>query len=137
MGRVLGLDPGTRRCGVALSDSARTMAFPREALSVDDDLLGAVIELVAQEGVDEVVVGRPLSLAGATTASTALADELARRLVLALAPVPVYAQDERLTTVQAQRSLSGAGHRAREQRARIDSAAAVVMLESYLEAGRA
>jgi putative holliday junction resolvase len=137
MARVLGLDPGTKRCGVAISDSARTMAFPREALVVDDTLLAAIERAVDDESIDVVVVGRPLSLAGAPTASTALADELFTRLATVLAPRDVVQFDERLTTVEASRSLSGAGHRAREQRARIDSAAAVVMLQSYLEARRA
>ena len=109
------------------------MAFPREALAVDEGLVGAILRAVDEESVDLVVVGRPLSLAGAATASTALADDLFDRLAAALAPREVIQFDERLTTVEAQRSLSGAGHRARDQRARIDSAAAVVMLQSYLE----
>ena len=137
MARVLGLDPGTKRCGVAISDSARTMAFPREALAVDEALVAAIERAVNEETVDLVVVGRPLSLAGAPTASTVLADELFTRLVTALAPRDVIQFDERLTTVEAGRSLTGAGHRAREQRARIDSAAAVVMLQSFLEGNRA
>ena len=122
---------------MAISDSARTMAFPREALAVDDGLVAAIQRAVDEEVVDVVVVGRPLSLAGAATASTALADELFASLSAALAPRDVVQFDERLTTVQAQRSLTGAGHRARDQRARIDSAAAVVMLQSYLEGSRA
>ncbi|HSN02117.1 MAG TPA: Holliday junction resolvase RuvX [Acidimicrobiales bacterium] len=137
MARVLGLDPGTKRCGVAISDSARTMAFPREALTVDETLVAAIERAVNEESVELVVVGRPLSLAGAPTASTALADELFASLATALSPREVIQFDERLTTVEASRSLAGAGHRAREQRARIDSAAAVVMLQSFLEGKRA
>ena len=133
MARVLGLDPGTKRCGVAISDSARTMAFPREALTVDERLVEAIQHAVDDESVELVVVGRPLSLAGSPTASTALADELFESLRTTLAPRDVVQFDERLTTVEASRSLAGAGHRAREQRARIDSAAAVVMLQSFLE----
>ena len=113
------------------------MAFPREALVADESLVAAIQRAVDEESVDLVVVGRPLSLAGAATASTALADELYARLETALAPRDVIQFDERLTTVEASRSLAGAGHRAREQRARIDSAAAVVMLQSFLEGARA
>ena len=113
------------------------MAFPREALAVDEGLVGAILRAVDEESVDLVVVGRPLSLAGAPTASTAFADDLYVRLATAVAPRDVIQFDERLTTVEASRSLAGAGHRAREQRARIDSAAAVVMLQSFLEAHRA
>lgn len=113
------------------------MAFPREALVADETLIEAIRRAVDEESIDLVVVGRPLSLAGASTASTVLADELFARLAAALAPRAVIQFDERLTTVEASRSLAGAGHRAREQRARIDSAAAVVMLQSFLEGGRA
>lgn len=137
MARVLGLDPGTKRCGVAISDSARTMAFPREALAVDDQLVARVVRAVDEESVELVVVGRPVSLAGGETSSTAVADELFDALSGALAPRHVIQLDERLTTVEAQRSLRGAGHRERAQRARIDSAAAVVLLQSYLDGARA
>lgn len=113
------------------------MAFPRDAFSVDDDLVGAIRRAVDEESVELVVVGRPVSLAGATTSSTVLADELFASLVAALAPLDVLQVDERLTTVEAQRSLRGAGHREKDQRARIDSAAAVVLLQSYLDGARA
>ena len=104
---------------------------------MDDDLVAAIRRAVDEESVDLVVVGRPVSLAGATTASTTLADELFADLVAALDPLRVLQVDERLTTVQAQRGLRGAGHRARDQRARIDSAAAVVLLQGFLDGARA
>ncbi|HVB71186.1 MAG TPA: Holliday junction resolvase RuvX [Acidimicrobiales bacterium] len=132
MARVLAIDPGTRRCGVAISDSARTMAFPREALS-SDGVTAAVVRLVSDEGVDLVVVGRPVALSGSETASTAVADELLMELREGLGAVPVVALDERLTTTEAQRSMRQAGVTSREHRGRLDSAAAVVMLQSYLE----
>lgn len=114
----------------------RTMAFPREPLAVSEGLIGAIARLVDEESVDTVVVGRPVALSGNKTQSTALADELFGALVDALAPVVVLQWDERLTTTQAQRSLSGAGVKARAHRERIDSAAAAVMLQNYLDAIR-
>ncbi len=132
MGRVLSLDPGTVRCGVALSDSARTMAFPRPALPGGEGLVARVVTLVADEGVETVLVGRPVALSGRVTASTSLADDLCRDLREALAGVEVVAVDERLSTVEAGRRLAGAGRRAREAREAIDSAAAVVVLEAFL-----
>lgn len=132
MGRVLSLDPGTVRCGVALSDSARTMAFPRPALAAGEGLVGRIAALVADEAVATVVVGRPVALSGRATTSTALADELCRDLRAALAGIEVVAFDERLTTVEAGRRLALSGRRAREAREAIDSAAAVVVLEAYL-----
>lgn len=136
MVRLLGIDPGTRRCGVALTDSAETMAFPRDALAYGDDIVARVAQLVEEEGVGLVVVGRPVSLAGATTQSTRFADELFERLSTQL-ELPVVQHDERLTTTAAQRSLSEAGHKIKNHRRRIDSAAAVVMLQHYADARNA
>ncbi|HTT58991.1 MAG TPA: Holliday junction resolvase RuvX [Acidimicrobiales bacterium] len=134
--RLLGVDPGTKRCGVALTNREASMAFPRPAVASDDHLIGTLRRLVEDEGVELVVVGRPLALSGHETASTKGADELYARLKDELAPLPVVQWDERLTTHQAQRSLSAAGLRARDQRAHVDSAAAVIMLENYAESHR-
>lgn len=108
------------------------MAFPREALAADGAAT-AVARLVEDEGVDLVVVGRPVALSGSITASTVLADQLLAELRTRLGDVPIVAFDERLTTTAAQRSLREAGVKAREHRGRLDSAAAVVMLQSFLE----
>jgi putative Holliday junction resolvase len=132
MARLLGIDPGTKRCGIAVTDSAETLAFPREAMAYDDGFVAAVARLVDEERVELVVLGRPVSLAGTDTASTAFADELFERLGRSL-PVPVVQHDERLTTTAAQRSLSDAGHKVKDHRTRIDSAAAVVMLQHFTE----
>jgi putative pre-16S rRNA nuclease len=137
MGRVLGLDPGSVRVGVALSDSSLTMAFPRPALANDATLLARLGALVADEAVEVVVVGRPVALSGRRTASTASADDLFRALRDGLAGVSVVQADERLTTVEAGRRLTSAGRTARDARDALDSAAAVVLLEAYLEASRA
>ena len=136
MARVLGLDPGARRCGVALSDAGRTMAFPRPALDAGDGLAEDVARLAREESVELVVVGRPLSLAGARTAATAAADALYESLAQRLAPLAVVQFDERLTTRTAERGLRESGVRARDQRGRVDSAAAAVMLQHFLEAER-
>lgn len=135
MGRVLAIDPGTVRCGVAVSDSARTMAFPREALAADG-LVERLAALCAEESVDTLVVGRPVALSGRATPSTERAAGLTAALRERLVGVEVVTVDERLTTVEAGRRLADAGRRAREARAAIDSAAAVVVLEAYLEASR-
>ena len=134
MSRVLGLDPGTKRCGVAVSDTRRTMAFPRPAFVVNEDLLVRLAALVDEEEIGLVVVGRPLALAGHETPSTIEAHSLFVRIRDALRHVTVVQWDERLTTLEAQKSLSGAGMRAKEQRDHIDSAAAVVLLQGYLSA---
>lgn len=136
MGRILGLDPGTRRHGVAVSDSAWTMAFPRPALTAEGDWLEQLARVVDDEGVTGVVIGRPLSLNGATTASTTRADGIFQQILDYFPDLPVEQWDERLTTVEASRSLRDAGQDSRDQRDTIDSAAATVLLRSYMEARR-
>jgi putative Holliday junction resolvase len=133
MARLLGLDPGTRRCGVALSDSQQTLAFPREALEVNDGLFQSLQLLIEEEGVIGVVVGRPTSLAGNNTSSTDLADAFFSELLVRFPALAMEQMDERLTTTQAQRGLSSAGISAKEQRRLIDSAAAVVLLQAFID----
>ena len=130
----MGVDPGTKRVGVAVSDRGRSLAFPRPSVPVDDECLKRLGEIVEDEDVSVVVVGRPVSLAGRETSSTAMADELRAALAGTLGGVEVVAMDERLTTASAQRQLASAGVREREQREIIDSAAAVVLLQAYLDA---
>ena len=133
MATILGIAPGTRRCGVSITDSAQTMAFPRPALAADESLMSALSGLVQDESVVLIVVGRPVALSGKETASTSLADQLYESIQRTLPDMEVIQWDERLTTREAQRSLSGAGMKARQHREHIDSAAAVIMLQNYLD----
>jgi putative Holliday junction resolvase len=133
MARILGIDPGTRRCGVAITDSAQTMAFPRPALAAGETLMIALAALVQDEAVALIVVGRPVALSGKETASTSLADQLYQSIQRSLPGTKAIQWDERLTTLEAQRSLAGAGMKAKQHREHIDSAAAVIMLQNYLD----
>jgi putative holliday junction resolvase len=135
MARLLGIDPGAKRCGVAVTNRDASMAFPRPALSNNDQLIDALRALVAEESVSLVVIGRPVALSGNETASTHDADAMYEELLQAL-PVPVVQWDERLTTHEAQRSLSAAGLKAKDHRQHVDSAAAVIMLQSYMDGQR-
>lgn len=132
-GRVLALDLGEVRIGVAISDPDRTVALPAGTLKaaggVDD--LKAVARMVAETGAVEVVVGHPLSLSGERGPAAHKAEEFAEGLRLML-KVPVQLQDERLSTVEAERGLREAGTRGRRQREVVDQAAASLVLESYL-----
>ena len=133
MARILGIDPGRRHCGIAITDTEQTMAFPRPALLVDESLMGKIAQLVEDESVGLIVVGRPIALSGNETDSTEQADELYRSIRERVHHATVIQWEERLTTVQAQRFLSSAGMNERNQRAHIDSAAAVIMLQHYLD----
>lgn len=130
--RVLGIDPGTKRCGLAITNSARSMAFPRPAIPRDERTLSRLRAIIDEEAVGTVVIGRPVALSGKATVSTADADEFFAKVRDHVA-VPVVQWDERLTTRDAQKSLSEAGLTARASRERIDSAAAVIMLQNYVD----
>jgi putative holliday junction resolvase len=132
MARVLGVDPGSKRCGIAITDSQQSMAFPRPAIPRDAMTVTRLGELVEEESVATIVIGRPVSLAGNDTASTKDADALFAE-VREFVNVPVIQFDERLTTRDAQKSLSEAGLTTKASRDRIDSAAAVIMLQNYID----
>ena len=134
MSRILGIDPGTLRCGVAITDSAQTMAFPRPALDAGELFIKKLTELIEEEFVGSIVIGRPISLSGNETQSTEVADQLFEAIKVAFPAFLVVQWDERLTTLEAQKSLSGAGMKAKNHREHIDSAAAVIMLQNYVDA---
>jgi putative Holliday junction resolvase len=132
MARLLGIDPGTKRCGIAITNPAQTMAFPRPAIPRDDATIARLRQLIDDEAIGAVIIGRPIALSGNETASTADADVFFAQ-VREHVTVPTTQWDERLTTREAQKSLSEAGLTTRKSRDRVDSAAAVVMLQNYLD----
>ncbi|WP_343572680.1 Holliday junction resolvase RuvX [Mycobacterium sp.] len=138
-GRRLGIDVGSVRIGVAASDPDGILATPVETVRRDRSAthLRRLVELVAEYQVVEVIVGLPRTLADRTGPSALDAIELAGLLADRIAPVPVRMADERLTTVSAQRSLRQAGMRAKGQRKVIDQAAAVAILQGWLDERRA
>jgi putative Holliday junction resolvase len=133
MARVLGIDPGTKRCGIAVTNSDQTMAFPRPAIARDDQTISRLRDLVEEESIGVIVIGRPIALSGRDTASTADADVLFDQVRKNFDALIVSQWDERLTTREAQKSLSEAGLTTKGSRDRIDSAAAVIMLQNYLD----
>ena len=137
--RALGLDLGSKRIGVAVSDRSGTIASPLTVLHrsrsrrIDHE---AIARLVREEEAERVVVGLPLSLSGAVgpAAKAALAETEQLATVVG---VPVESYDERLTTVTAERSMMEARMRAEARRRVVDKVAAAVMLQSWLDARRA
>jgi putative holliday junction resolvase len=110
--RLLALDPGERRIGVAVSDELGLYAHIRPAIILGRgvDALAEVARFVTAEQIDEVIVGLPLSLSGADSAQTASASEFARGLREHLA-IPVTEWDERLSSVEASRAVTGPARR--------------------------
>jgi putative holliday junction resolvase len=141
-GRRLGIDVGSVRIGVAVSDPDAILATPVETVTRDrrttsDKHVRRLATLVSEHAAVEVVVGLPRTLADRSGSAADDAIRLADQLAPRIAPVPVRLADERLTTVVAQRSLREAGIRAKGQRSMIDQAAAVEILQNWLDQRRA
>jgi putative holliday junction resolvase len=136
-GRVLGVDLGDVRIGVAISDDARRVAVSLGTVHVGrpPGELKAIAGLVREHDVSVVVVGLPLSLDGSRGPRAGLAEAFAEGL-RAIVPVPVELHDERLTTVEAERGLRAAGVPGRDRRAVVDAEAARILLQSWLETDR-
>ncbi len=132
--RLLAVDPGRRRTGVALSDELGLYAHPRPAIVTRSmaEAVEAIARLAEAEGVAEVIVGLPLSLSGADSAQTASVRETVARLRARLT-IPVTEWDERLSTVEAARTVTG---EARRRSGELDSASAAVVLQAVLDSRR-
>ena len=132
--RVIGLDLGSRRIGVAVSDDGGTVATPHAVLERTDADADrrAIAALIEEVGAGRVVVGLPLSLDGTMGPAAQAATEEAAALA-AMLDVPVETYDERLTTVTADRSLMALKMKADARRRVVDKVAAAVMLQSWLD----
>ena len=137
----LGVDVGTVRVGLALSDPAGLLATPLETVARRGSAAGSdlsrIAEVVTESDVLEVVVGLPRSLSGDEGSSAQAARAYAVAIARRVAPVPVRLVDERLSTVSAHQHLREAGVKGRRHRPVVDQAAAVVILQGALDAERA
>jgi putative Holliday junction resolvase len=136
-GRRLAVDVGSVRVGVAISDPSPFLATPLVTLARDEKTgrdLTELAGLVTEHDVVEVVVGLPRTLAGRHGPAAESAAQYAAALAERVAPVPVRLTDERLTTVVVSRVLAERGVRGKKQRAVVDQAAAVEILQSWLDA---
>ncbi len=136
----LGVDVGDVRIGVARSDREAAIATPVETVPAARGSVARLSALAEELGAVEVVVGLPRSLSGREGSAAAKVRAYAGVLAAALAPVPVRLVDERLSTVSAERTLRGRGmegRRGRARRAVVDQQAAVVILQTALDAERA
>jgi len=133
--RVIGLDLGSKRIGVACSDATGTLASPVTTIVRTGDPLQhrrSIQALVDEYQAELVVVGLPLSLSGAVgpAADAALIEVDALRLALS---VPVSTIDERFTTTEAHLMLGAAGRNSRERRSLVDKSAAALLLQAFLD----
>ena len=135
MSKVLGVDYGEQRTGVAISDESRTIAFPRETLACPrvEQAAAAVARLAEAEQVLEIVVGYPLNMNGTLGARTARTDEFLAELAKRTA-IPLKKWDERLSTKIAEAVLIEAGTSREKRRGVVDKLAAQIILQGYLDA---
>ncbi len=136
MGRVVGIDPGAARIGIAISDDEGSIAFPRATVPAKGgwaDAARRVGEALEDEELELLVVGLPLRLDGTEGEAARRARGLGEALAAELG-IPVAYWDERLTTVAAERSLSEMGRRGSRRRDVVDQSAATILLQGYLDA---
>jgi putative Holliday junction resolvase len=131
--RVLAVDFGLARVGLAVSDPAGRMAFPLATLTrtTRDKLFADILAVIEREGVERVVVGLPLSLDGSESESTRRARNFAASLARRT-DRPVVLEDERLSTDAALEDLRAAGVRGKRKQAAVDQQAAVRILQTHL-----
>jgi putative Holliday junction resolvase len=130
--RVLGVDYGDRRIGVALSDPSGTFARPFEVVAGEKEFLERLGPWIESEEIGLVVLGLPLNMDGSHGPKSEQVQGFKERLV-ARHGVEVRLWDERLTTAEADRYLRLSGLSAQKRRQRIDKVAAQVLLQSYLD----
>lgn len=137
MTRILAIDVGEQRIGLALSDPTGTIASGLRTIrrGLRDEEAAAINAIVTGEGVERIIVGMPLSMSG----QPGVQAELTRRWIAAFqrhTQVPVEVLDERLTSVQAHRSLDSMGVKRRQHRQHVDAMAATLLLQTYLDRQR-
>ncbi len=133
--RILALDHGTVRVGVAVSDEMKTIALPLEFIPAMpfEAFLARLTQILREKEVESLIVGMPRNMDGSYGPAT----EKVRAFIELLKPtitLPIRTWDERLTSTQANRYLAQAGVRGDKRKARVDQTAAAILLQSYLDA---
>jgi len=139
--RILGVDVGRRRIGLAISDSTATLARPLRTLSVTNAsvvecLRAEIASLAAEEdGLEAVVIGLPKHLDGSVSEETAVVESVILRLRRDVA-IPIVTEDERLSSREAESRLAVRERDWRKRKAQLDAAAAAIILQDYLDRKR-
>ncbi len=136
MGRILGVDLGSRRIGVAVSDPGGVIASPLATIERSGDAerdRRAIVSMAVEQEARTVVVGLPREMSGRLGPAAKAARAEVEALAVLASDIEFALVDERLTTVIADRSMIGAGAKRKERRQKIDQVAAAVILQSYLE----
>jgi putative Holliday junction resolvase len=134
--RVMGLDIGDKRIGVALSDPGEILASPFTIIERNDEEhdIGTITDIITQHEVGKIIVGLPRSMAGTIGHQAAKVEAFVERL-RSYTQIPMEFQDERLSTVSARQLLQLTGRKTK-MKPRYDAAAAAIILQDYLEEQR-
>lgn len=133
-GRIVALDPGTKRIGVAICDELRFTTRPLVVITRSSwkKLLDNVKNIIAEFDVTALVIGLPLESDGAESTMSAEARDMARKFSLSL-EIPVYLQDERITSYEAKSRLWSEGKSIKQTRESVDAVAAAIILGDFLD----
>ena len=133
MGRVLGIDYGERRVGLALSDPMKIIAFPFKTLShtTAENLISEFKIIIIEKDIDSIVIGLPIGLKGKDTIQTKKVRHFASSIVEL--GIPIQLEDERFSTKSAKRSLNLQKIKTGHDKAAVDRTAAAILLQQYLD----
>jgi putative Holliday junction resolvase len=131
--RIVSLDVGEKRIGVAVGDTAIRIAIPFDTIDVDGTEIESIAKIIVKERADKIVIGYPRNQSGEATKQTEFVKKFAEKLI-DMAPEIIF-QDESLTSVMAEQQL--ASYNKPYTKADIDAQAAAIILQDYLEANRA
>lgn len=133
-GRILAIDPGTKRCGIAVCDELRVTTRPLPFIERTSwkKLLSKISAIVSEFDARALVIGLPLESGGAESPMSEEARSMARKFALSLS-IPVYLQDERVTSYEAKRRLWESGVDLKDARKQVDSEAAAIILADFLD----
>jgi len=133
VGRLLGVDHGDRRIGLALSDPLPMIASPLKTLLVNDnqEAINAILDIVKEYDIVLVVIGLPIGMKGHETAQTKHVQKFADKL--AANGIKVALQDERLTSVSAKKSIVGQKKKISKDKGLVDQIAAAILLQQYID----
>ena len=137
MGRILALDYGARRTGLAVTDPSRIIAGGLTTVK-SAELIPYLAGYFASEEVDLVIIGRPTQMSGAPSPNQANIQRFMKQFARQFPHVPVQSYDERFTSVLAHQTIlqSGIGKKARQNKSLVDEISATIILQSYLESLR-
>lgn len=131
--RLLGIDHGDSRIGLAISDELGSFAHPYRTLRSGAHVIDEIRAIVGRERISGIVIGLPKNMDGTLGSSAAKSRSFGEQLALVLPTIKILFWDERLTTQEAQRALHAAGKNTKQSKKMIDQVAAQILLQNYLD----